>query len=615
MPSHHAARLRLLALWVAVFAHAAAVAAVVNHSINLLQPGVQADFKSGLFAAWLGLSTIPALMLLPLIGPLAGSRWSRGVLVIGAAVALAVIGFGASDRETAWLSCAGVLALEASFAAAAVIALAPAIAGVTRLRLPTVVVLLTFAAFGGLVCGYWVAIDRAGSAVSFALLGAAVALIAAIGAGFEPAEPLSLREGLVRPFLAGTRDTMRQPRAGSALVGLVLWSFVAMACVIGAIRLSAADTAPEADATARDSTLRFAAALLGGIILAAINRHAFRHAWLIPFAGIAALACALWLRFGESWAGPLVGLGLCLGATFTPLLSWYLSWSTPKHHGVAAGLVVGAWCVASLGLAGLLVSLPPGAGSWDALLTVLVVVSALAAGGAIIAFFRPALEGTAEAIIWPAYRIRATGPGLERLPTHGPCLVIGNHAAWFDPLFVAKVLPAPSTPMMTSRFYDLPVLSWLMRKIVKAIRVPESTVRRDAPELREAVAALDRGESIILFPEGYLRRKQEVPLRRFGRGVWQILHDRPSTPVYACWIDGNWGSYFSYKGGPPTKNKKFDFWRPIRIGFIGPFTVDPATLADHMATRTFLMGEVNRAREPLGLEPLPLAALSEGDKE
>jgi acyl-[acyl-carrier-protein]-phospholipid O-acyltransferase / long-chain-fatty-acid--[acyl-carrier-protein] ligase len=615
MPSHDAARLRLLALWVAVFAHGAAVAAVVTFAINLLQPGAQAGFKSGLFAAWLGLSAIPALILLPLIGPLAGSRWSRAVLVTGAAVALVIIALGESDPATAWPSCAGVLALEAAFAAAAVLALAPGIASGTRVRLTTVLVLLAFAALGGLAFGYWAAIDRPGSAVSLALLGAAAALIGAVGARFEPAEPLSLREGLVRPFLAGTRDTIRQPRARSALVGLVLWFFVAMTCVVGVIRLSAAETGPEADATARDWTLRFGAAVLLGLLLAAINRHAFRHAWLVPYAAVAALVCALWLRFGESWQGPLVGLGLCLGATLTPHLNCYLTWTTPRHHGVAAALVVGAWCVASLGLAGVLVALPPGAASRDALLTVLVVVSALAAVGAVFAFFRPALEGTAEAIIWPAYRIRATGPGLERLPTRGPCLIIGNHAAWFDPLFVAKVLPAPSTPMMTSRFYDLPILSWLMRKIVKTIRVPEGTVRRDAPELREAVAALDRGESIVLFPEGYLRRKEEVPLRRFGRGVWQILRDRPSTPVYACWIDGNWGTYFSYKGGPPTKNKKFDFWRPIRIGFIGPFTVDPATLADHMATRAFLMGEVNRAREPLGLELLPLPALSEGDKE
>ena len=87
------------------------------------------------------------------------------------------------------------------------------------------------------------------------------------------------------------------------------------------------------------------------------------------------------------------------------------------------------------------------------------------------------------------------------------------------------------------------------------------------------------------------------------------------TPVFACWIEGGWGSYFSFKGGPPTKNKRPDFRRPIRIGVVGPFTVDPAMLADHMATRTFLMRQVNAAREPLGLEPLPLAALPEGDKE
>jgi 1-acyl-sn-glycerol-3-phosphate acyltransferase len=154
-----------------------------------------------------------------------------------------------------------------------------------------------------------------------------------------------------------------------------------------------------------------------------------------------------------------------------------------------------------------------------------------------------------------------------------------------------------------------------MRHVYDTIRVPEAPYRREAPELHEAVVALDRGACVVLFPEGYLRRKEELPLRRFGRGVWQILADRPATPVFACWIDGGWGSYFSYKGGPPTKNKRLDFWRPIRIGVVGPFTLEPALLIDHMATRTFLMEQVNSARTPLGLEPLHLAAVPEGDKE
>jgi 1-acyl-sn-glycerol-3-phosphate acyltransferase len=331
---------------------------------------------------------------------------------------------------------------------------------------------------------------------------------------------------------------------------------------------------------------------------------------------VAGLACFLWWRFADAWVGPLVGVGLALGASFTPLVNAYLSWTTPKHHGPAAGLLVAGWCAAALVLATLFPTPQPDvAAARTAILNILIGVAAVAAVGAWLAFGRATLEGTVEPLLCTLYRIRMFGPDAERLPARGPCLVIANHAAWFDPLWLGQALPAPIVPMMTSKFYDLPVISWLMRHVIGTIRVPEAPYRREAPELKEAVAALDRGECVVLFPEGYLRRKQEQPLRRFGRGVWQILADRPQTPVFACWIDGGWGSYFSYMGGPPTRNKRMDFWRPIRIGVVGPFTVDPATMGDHMATRTFLMRQVNAARAPLGLGPLALAALPEGDKE
>jgi 1-acyl-sn-glycerol-3-phosphate acyltransferase len=180
---------------------------------------------------------------------------------------------------------------------------------------------------------------------------------------------------------------------------------------------------------------------------------------------------------------------------------------------------------------------------------------------------------------------------------------------------MGQIVPTPITPMMTSKFYDLPVIAWLMRRVIGTIRVPDTPFRHEAPELEEAVRALDRGACVVLFPEGFLRRKEEVPLRRFGRGVWKILSDRPATPVFACWIEGGWGSYFSFRGGPPTKGKRPDIRRPIRVAVTGPFTVDPAVLADHMATRMHLMERVNAARPLLGLEPLALAAAPEGDKE
>jgi 1-acyl-sn-glycerol-3-phosphate acyltransferase len=454
-----------------------------------------------------------------------------------------------------------------------------------------------------------------------------VAVAAALFARFPLADLPLLGGGVVRPFVDGVRDAVRHRRARRGLTGLCAWAFVALAVTVGLVRIGDGrppEWPPDADAPSpvmsesriRETAPWFAGAVLGGTLFAGLNRHPYRHAWAVPYAAAVGLACLLWLRVGHSWRGPLVGIGAALGATFTPLLNSYFTWTTPRHRGAAIGLLVAGCSAAALLLAGLLPAFGPDPGAArDPFLDLLVAVAALSAVGAWAGFFRPMVEGTAEIPLNVMYRLRSVGPGVERLPVRGPCLVIANHAAWFDPLWLGMILPAPITPMMTSAFYDLPVISWLMRRVFGTIRVPEAAIRHDAPELREAVEALDRGECIVLFPEGYLRRKEEAPLRRFGRGVWRILSDRPQTPVFACWIEGNWGSYFSYKGGPPTKNKRMDFWRPVRIAVTGPFTVDPAVLADHMATRTHLMERVNAARPVLGLEPLDLGRVSEGEKE
>jgi 1-acyl-sn-glycerol-3-phosphate acyltransferase len=220
---------------------------------------------------------------------------------------------------------------------------------------------------------------------------------------------------------------------------------------------------------------------------------------------------------------------------------------------------------------------------------------------------RESLEVFMEVALWPLYRIHGHGPGTFTCPRRGPILVIANHSSYFDPLWLAKVLPRRVTPMMTSAFYDLPVLHWLMTVIVKAIRVEVSTFRREAPELKEGIAALDRGECVILFPEGMLRRKEQQPVRQFGQGVWHILKERPTTPVITCWIEGGWGSYFSYSGGPPMTNKRIDWWRRIDVAVQEPEVLDPNILDDQRGTRSFLQSRCIDARKYLGLAPLASA--------
>jgi 1-acyl-sn-glycerol-3-phosphate acyltransferase len=198
-------------------------------------------------------------------------------------------------------------------------------------------------------------------------------------------------------------------------------------------------------------------------------------------------------------------------------------------------------------------------------------------------------------------------------------LIIANHTTYFDPFWIAKVSPRRVRPMMTSRFYDLPIINWLMKHVVEAIRVPLVPFRREAPELKVAVEEVKRSGCMLLFPEGILRRTEDRVLRQFGQGIWHILREAPDTPIVVCWIEGGWGSYCSYQGGPPMTKKKIDFWRRIDIAIEEPQVLPPEILADQRATRRYLMRACLHARRHLGLPvpediiPAPTEAMEEAD--
>lgn len=331
-------------------------------------------------------------------------------------------------------------------------------------------------------------------------------------------------------------------------------------------------------------------------LLALWQRYPQRAAGFLPVGGVLAtiaLLCA-WIAPASEW--PLIVLGFALGLAHSSPRNDLLA-SAPASQR-AVGMILMALFMAVGGAAGFaLADLGPPAGFAVALLLTV---------AAVIFFARDLVELAVEPLLAIMNPIRGCGPGLKILPTRGPVLVLANHAAWFDPLWVAKLVPLRMRPLMTSRFFDLPIIAFLMRRVFHAIRVPETGFRREAPEIADAIAALDRGESVLIFPEGWLRRKEELPLKRFGQGIYQILREKPQTPVIVCWIEGSWGSYVSHKGGAPTKNKRPDLFHVIRIGICEPQVLSLEMLHDHRATRSHLMHECVRARTFLGLPEVPL---------
>jgi len=359
-----------------------------------------------------------------------------------------------------------------------------------------------------------------------------------------------------------------------------------------------------------------------------------------PLALLAGLALALFLNLPEmnsirglGWVGPAflvlaiaalghalapaavwpagvlgVGMGLPLAGLATGLLFHVL----PRHRFAALLLAdVGAGVGAAAGI-GLTRALPATIADW------VVVALTLAAFGLFLKlYFREFVEIVHEIAFWPLYRFDIRGPGRWSVPTRGPTLTIANHAAYFDPLFLCKVLPLSGIrAMMISTFLDRPFLKWLAGDVYGAIRVAENPgFRRQAPELDEAIAALKNGQHVMIFPEAWLRRKEDQPIRRFAQGIYRILSAVPDAVVIPCWIETSWGSYLSYKGGPPTKNKKFDVWYKVVYAVGDPLVVPRELLEDQIATRRHFMELVANTRAYLDLPPHPLPPFGTKEEE
>jgi 1-acyl-sn-glycerol-3-phosphate acyltransferase len=188
------------------------------------------------------------------------------------------------------------------------------------------------------------------------------------------------------------------------------------------------------------------------------------------------------------------------------------------------------------------------------------------------------------------------------MPSAGPVLLVANHTTYTDPFWLGKAIPRRFIPMMTSVFYDLPGIKFLMKHVVEAIRVPAAVARRNAPEIDEASAILKQGGTVLIFPEGTLRRVEDPSTKLFGRGVAMLVQQNPTTTVIPVWIEGGWGAYFSYAGGPPGQNKTRDKNRDIHIAFGHPLEFSEAEIADQRILRRRLRSEVHACRNLLGLE-------------
>lgn len=95
--------------------------------------------------------------------------------------------------------------------------------------------------------------------------------------------------------------------------------------------------------------------------------------------------------------------------------------------------------------------------------------------------------------------------GMERLPQHGPAVIVANHSSYMDGILLFALLPAGVRFVAKRELADTPVLGRALRAIGVQF-VERFDAERGAEDTRALADLARAGETLVFFPEGTLTR-------------------------------------------------------------------------------------------------------------
>ena len=173
-------------------------------------------------------------------------------------------------------------------------------------------------------------------------------------------------------------------------------------------------------------------------------------------------------------------------------------------------------------------------------------------------------------------------------------IITPNHQTYADPPLVTIPVCRPVYYMAWSRLFEIPGLSWTIRRL-RAF--PVRLESRDSRAAREAVRLLEAREALMIFPEG--GRSPDGSVQPFKPGAFRLAVAR-GVPVLPVTIDGGTRSW------PPGRALP----RPgaIRITYHPIIRPDPA-----LEPRRAALELAQQARDVIA-GALPTASLRRGDE-
>lgn len=122
-------------------------------------------------------------------------------------------------------------------------------------------------------------------------------------------------------------------------------------------------------------------------------------------------------------------------------------------------------------------------------------------------------------------------------------IIVANHNSHLDTMTLLAAMPARIVHRVrpvaaADHFGKKRWQAWATRMFVNGLLIPRKRdpMNTKNDPINRMVAALDAGDSLILFPEG-TRGEPEV-LQRFKKGIGLVLSQRPHVPYVPAYMKG-----------------------------------------------------------------------------
>lgn len=149
------------------------------------------------------------------------------------------------------------------------------------------------------------------------------------------------------------------------------------------------------------------------------------------------------------------------------------------------------------------------------------------------------LAGVAVSLTFLTWKLRLEG----RLPGKGPFVVVANHQSMLDILLISRI-PREMKWMAKESLFRIPWFGWLF-VLAGDIPIRRGDAGSASSALGKARAYLDRGMSVMIFPEGTRSRTGE--LGAFKSGAFRLAIDA-GVPIVPVAVSGTAAGY--PKGSP-----------------------------------------------------------------